>query len=230
MLQTYYNYDREKIMGLSSVDLLDYVNAMLDSGYTFDRLCSEKSLRNKTIRARLQKINAYYNQKLKRYVVQNDDRETTKEILTKHCFDTKEIGNNDVAITMQLQNKHTTNTIQNKHSEGTLTGGDVETLDALRKAIIDLTEQVKTLNDSGKLGDPGQNSSIKNSSAPTEESKGFKVRRFDSKAVSRSQKFYPEVLEALAEIKQQYPEYSLQLILNTLILEGVDSLNISRLK
>ena len=224
MLQTYYNYDREKIMRLSSVDLLDYINTMLDNGYTLKKLCVEKGLRDKTIRARLHKCNAYYDQKLRRYVVQKDDDGTTKETLDKHYFDTKEVNDKDVAITMELQDKHNTNTIQDKPSEVILTGGHIETLDELRKAIVDLTEQVKTLNNSGKLGDPGQNRSIKNSSAPTEESKGFKVRRFDSKAVSRSQKFYPEVLEALAEIKQQYPEYSLQLILNTLILEGIETI------
>lgn len=227
MLQTYYNYDREKIMGLSSVDLLDYINTMLDNGYTLKKLCVEKGLRDKTIRARLHKCNAYYDQKLRRYVVQKDDDGTAKETLDKHYFDTKEVSDKDVVITMKLQDKHNVNTTQNKPYEGTLVGGDIETLDALRKAIVDLTEQVKTLNNSGKLVDLVDREDITSPPAPAKISNGFKVRRFESKAVSRSQKFYPEVLEALSEIKQQYPEYSLQLILNTLILEGIEKITFS---
>lgn len=49
----------------------------------------------------------------------------------------------------------------------------------------------------------------------------FNLYRSNSKAVSRSYRVYPEVLEKLEQVKSKYPEFSLQDIFNSLLMEAL---------
>lgn len=50
----------------------------------------------------------------------------------------------------------------------------------------------------------------------------FKLYRSNGKAVSRSYRVYPEVLEKLEQVKSKYPEYSLQDVFNSLLMEALE--------
>lgn len=50
----------------------------------------------------------------------------------------------------------------------------------------------------------------------------FNLYRSNNKAVSRSYRIYPEVLEKLEQVKSKYPEYSLQDVFNSLLMEAME--------
>lgn len=50
----------------------------------------------------------------------------------------------------------------------------------------------------------------------------FTVYNFKSKPVPRNFRIYPEILEKLQLLKEHYPTYSMQGIINTLLMESLD--------
>lgn len=51
---------------------------------------------------------------------------------------------------------------------------------------------------------------------------GFEVRVFEEKPITRNYKFYPEMLEELYKLKEKYPQYTLQDMMNTLLMESLE--------
>lgn len=50
----------------------------------------------------------------------------------------------------------------------------------------------------------------------------FEVRVFKEKAITRNYKFYPEMLSELYKLKEKYPQYTLQDMMNTLLMESLE--------
>ena len=59
----------------------------------------------------------------------------------------------------------------------------------------------------------------------TEKNKELELRVFDSPVKQISYRYHTEVLEALERICEQYPHYTKHSIINSLLMDALDSLN-----
>lgn len=60
-------WNKDKVMSLSNSELLQYINYMLENGWSMGRLYEEKGIRRQTIRDRLKKYGYTYNKDLNQY-------------------------------------------------------------------------------------------------------------------------------------------------------------------
>lgn len=178
---------REEILALDNMELLNYVNSMLQQGYSMNTLEQHTGIRRQTLRDRLKKINAFYDKDVQQYVIQGEISENKK-----------------VETTIEVT----------KNKKGVLSPSDTQTLDSLRGAIEELTAQLIQLNDQGEAPKLQQQD--------FKDSKEFNIVKFEGTALNRNHKFYPQVLERLEKFKNKHSEYTLQLVINTLLWEALE--------
>lgn len=212
--EIYDTYSREKIMSLKGIELLDYVNTMLQNGYGFKQLCEAKGLRNKTIRQRLKdQCGAVYDMKLKYYVT--DDNGFVP---------------NDIPMLSNTEPYHTKNT---EHTEGGDVGGCIISANhviELTTAINNLMHEIICLNDTmitqqkktiQQIPTTPQTSFSTKIQPPAPVSK-FEVIPFTGEIKTRPIKVYPDVLKRLDAFCEQYPQYSKQRVISTLLSHALD--------
>ena len=108
---------------------------------------------------------------------------------------------------LQVQHKHKGNTqgilskeIENKSLE--------ERVSALEKAMKELK---------------GEKTPEKHKTNTTKNTYNLNIYRSTERPISRNHRFYPEVLEKLKEVKELYPEYTIQDIINSLLMEAISN-------
>lgn len=218
--ETYETYDREKIMSLKGNELLDYVNTMLQNGYGFKQLCEAKGLRNKTIRQRLRdQCGAVYDMKLKCYVTDNN----------------KNVSN-DVPIVSSTESYPTDDTNNNEGGGGGSCEVSANQITDLTSAINNLMREIVCLNDTMTAQVTHQKRAIQQMQITPQPSASAKVQHpasvssvskfeaipFTGEIKTRPVKVYPEVLERLDAFCLQYPQYSKQRIISTLLSHALD--------
>lgn len=200
-LEPYKEYTRDKIMSLPGKELVEYVNYMLDQGYSFGKLCEEKQLRNKTIRARLkERCGAVYDTRLKRYVV--------NEVKMQSKYD-----NNVIETHIE-----THNAISNA-TPGILSIQDTATINDLKEAILGLTNQLAKVNVIQPVEQPQE---AKNTPKIGGEDITFNVLNLNGEVKARPMKLYPEVIDRLDAFCDKHKQYSKQRIISTLLMEAMD--------
>ena len=200
-LESYKEYTRDKIMSLPGKELLEYVNYMLDQGYSFGKLCEEKQLRNKTIRARLkERCGAVYDTRLKKYVI--------NEVKIQSEYD-----NNVIETPIE-----THNAISNV-TPGILSIQDTATINELKEAILGLTNQLAKVNVIQPVEQPQE---AKNTPKIGGEDITFNVLNLNGEVRARPMKLYPEVMERLDAFCDKHKQYSKQRIISTLLMEAMD--------
>lgn len=200
-LESYKEYTRDKIMSLPGKELLEYVNYMLDQGYSFGKLCEEKQLRNKTIRARLkERCGAVYDTRLKKYVINEVEIQS-------------EYDNNVIETPIE-----THNAISNV-TPGILSIQDTATINDLKEAILGLTNQLAKVNVIQPVEQPQE---AKNTPKIGGEDITFNVLNLNGEVKARPIKLYPEVMERLDAFCDKHKQYSKQRIISTLLMEAMD--------
>lgn len=213
-MEAFETYNRSDIMALQGEYLLEYVNYMLGKGYSFEKLCQEKKLRNKTIRGRLkEQCGAVYNQKLKRYVI------NTSEIHSEPNSVVIETPKETQKVIQKVLSKETDKEYQkNPFSPGVLSNEDTEVINSLKEAILGLSGEIATLNTTNQLKQPqGAKNTVK-----TDDNTEFNVLNLNGEVKSRPMKLYPEVLDRLDSFCERFPQYSKQRIISTLLMEAMD--------
>lgn len=215
-MEAFETYNRSDIMALQGEYLLEYVNYMLGKGYSFEKLCQEKKLRNKTIRGRLkEQCGAVYNQKLKRYVI------NTSEIHSEPNSVVIETPKETQKVIQKVLSKETDKEYQkNPFSPGVLSNEDTEVINSLKEAILGLTSELSTLNNNQPVQ---QIQEVKNTLKPdVSDSNEFTVLNLNGEVKNRPMKLYPEVLDRLDAFCEKFPQYSKQRIISTLLMEAMD--------
>lgn len=213
-MEAFETYNRSDIMALQGEYLLEYVNYMLGKGYSFEKLCQEKKLRNKTIRGRLkEQCGAVYNQKLKRYVI------NTSEIHSEPNSVVIETPKETQKVIQKVLSKETDKEYQkNPFSPGVLSNEDTEVINSLKEAILGLTSELATLN----ANQPLQQLQGAKNTVKTDDNTDFNVLNLNGEVKNRPMKLYPEVLNRLDAFCDKYPQYSKQRIISTLLMEAMD--------
>lgn len=224
IFETYDKYNRDDIMALKGDDLLAYVNTMLQNGYTVQSLCKDKGLRNKTIRHRLNNLSgAVYDQKLKCYV------KDSESIQPNYSNNTSQINKKDNDDTISLHLKYNSNTPVSQVSQDTTEEQPTETavIKDLKDCIINLTNEIISLN--GAISEQRQRQQqTPPAQEGTQEVKGcvsagkFEAIPFTGQPKTRPMKIYPDVLKRLDDFCDQYPQYSKQRVISTLLSQALD--------
>ncbi|MBP3930510.1 MAG: hypothetical protein J6D47_13215 [Peptostreptococcaceae bacterium] len=208
-LESYKEYTRDKIMSLPGKELLEYVNYMLDQGYSFGKLCEEKQLRNKTIRARLkERCGAVYDTRLKKYVI--------NEVKIQSEYD-----NNVIETPIETHNAISNVTPIEIHNvtPGILSIQDTATINELKEAILGLTNQLAKVNVIQPVEQPQE---AKNTPKIGGEDITFNVLNLNGEVKARPMKLYPEVIDRLDAFCDKHKQYSKQRIISTLLMEAMN--------
>ena len=221
ILETYEKYNRDDIMTLTGDDLLNYVNTMLQNGYTFQALCDAKGLRNKTIRQRLKRLSgAVYDQKLKYYI---KDPESLQSNYSDNISPKDSEQNNDGFLSYQ---KYDYNTSISQHTtEGQTVEKDI--MQDLKECIVNLTHEIICLNDTMSIQYQRQQETPPARKEAQEFESfvlggKFEAIPFTGQPKTRPVKIYPEILERLDAFCLKYPQYSKQRVISTLLSHALD--------
>lgn len=208
-MEYFIEYQKKDIMALPSLELLEYVNYMMHNGYSFNKLCEEKGLYKKTIRARMKQVGAFYDGDLKKYII--NDLESSLKYDNDVIETKKEIQN--------VSPKTSSNTIKNPNViPGVLSVQDTDVINSLKEAILGLTNELSSLKTSHPTN---QLQEVKNT-VKSDANKEFMVLNLNGEVKSRPMKLYPEVLDRLDAFCERFPQYSKQRIISTLLMEAMD--------
>lgn len=221
LLETYEKYNREDIMALTGDDLLNYVNTMLQNGYTFQALCDAKGLRNKTIRQRLRKLSgAVYDQKLKYYI---KNSESSQSDYSDNILPTYSEQIDDIFSSQQQYDYDTP--ISQHTTEGQTTEKAI--IEDLKECIVNLTHEIIYLNDTMSIQYQRQQETPPAQKEAQEFESfvlggKFEAIPFTGQPKTRPVKIYPDVLKRLDDFCEQYPQYSKQRVISTLLSHALD--------
>lgn len=221
ILETYEKYTRNDIMALTGDDLLNYVNTMLQNGYTFQALCDAKGLRNKTIRQRLRKLcGAVYDQKLKYYI---KDSESSQSDYSDNILPIYSEQIDDIFSSQQQYDYDTP--ISQYTTEGQTTEKAI--IEDLKECIVNLTHEIICLNDTMSIQYQRQQETPPARKEAQEFENfvlggKFEAIPFTGQPKTRPVKIYPEILERLDAFCLKYPQYSKQRVISTLLSHALD--------
>lgn len=226
MDKIYKEYTKEKLEQTmkeqQGTDFLNFINEMLQSGWSLSKIDKAKIMTKKAIRERMKKMNAFYDSSVNQYVIQ--------DVQVGELTDIKNIQNsynsgtvNQVSVTQDItkpsNNDHKEDEKQIQSTELNLSTSNVELLQSLESAMKQLTKQMIQLN---------QNGVKVNGSTPEpaigSESGEFVARRFDKddQLINRNHRFYESVLNRLNQFHEDHNQYNLQQTINNLLSEALE--------
>lgn len=202
------------------VDFLNFINDMLQNGWSLSKLDKAKIMTKKAIRERMKKMNAIYDSSINQYVIQDIQTADTKEIQNDYSEDTDKSFNITMKDIKPLNNLHKSDEKKIQHTEINLVPSNVELLQSLEDAMKQLTKQMVQLNQNG-LKVNGLVSPVPAIESKTNE---FIAKRFDKddKLINRNHRFYESVLSRLNAFHEDSPQYNLQQTINSLLSEALE--------
>lgn len=222
------------------IDFLNFINEMLNDGWSLTKIDKAKIMTKKAIRERMKKMNAAYDSSINQYVIQDiqtDDKLDTNEIQKSIINDIIQTQNDNKMDTDKSVNaiKYITNTSHNSHevdekqlqsTELNLSANNVELLQSLEAAMKQLTKQMTQLNQNGVKVN-GLVGSAMPEPATGSNTGEFVAKRFDKddQLINRNHRFYESLLQRLNEFHEDHPQYNLQQTINSLLSEILDKYN-----
>ena len=233
MDKIYKGYTKEKLEQTmkeqQGTDFLNFINEMLQSGWSLSKIDKAKIMTKKAIRERMKKMNAFYDSSVNQYVIQ--DVQVGEVIDIKNIQSSYNTGTVDQvsvtqAITKPSNNDHKEAEKQIQSTEMNFSSSNVELLQNLEVAMKQLTKQIIQLNQNG-LKVNGSIGSVTPASATGSNSNEFIAKRFDKddQLINRNHRFYESVLERLNTFHQDHPQYNLQQTINNLLSEALEKYN-----
>lgn len=226
MDKIYKEYTKEKLEQTmkeqQGTDFLNFINEMLQSGWSLSKIDKAKIMTKKAIRERMKKMNAFYDSSVNQYVIQ--------DVQVGELTDIKNIQNsynsgtvNQVSVTQDItkpsNNDHKEDEKQIQSTELNLSTSNVELLQSLESAMKQLTKQMIQLNQNGvKVNGSTPEPAIES------ESGEFVARRFDKddQLINRNHRFYESVLNRLNQFHEDHNQYNLQQTINNLLSEALE--------
>lgn len=195
------------------IDFLNFINEMLNDGWSLTKIDKAKIMTKKAIRERMKKMNAAYDPSINQYVLQDvsvgDKMDTMKQddVLSKE----------DIKPSQKVRESDKK---QIQSTEMNLSSSNVELLQNLEVAMKQLTKQMAQLNQNGVKFN-GFESCI---SDVKSNSNDFIAKRFDKDdtLINRNHRFYESVLSRLNAFHEDHPQYNLQQTINSLLSEALE--------
>lgn len=231
MKTVYKEYTKERLEQTmkehQGIDFLNFINEMLNDGWSLTKIDKAKIMTKKAIRERMRKMGAMYDPMTCQYVMQDTPQTYIKEIQKEDCLDVNNMTNVLKEDIKPLNTVYKNDTKEIQPTEVNLSNSNVELLQSLELAMKQLTKQMTKLNENTlKLNHNGIKVNGSVSPAPITESNsnGFIAKRFDKddQLINRNHRFYNSVLERLNAFHEDYAQYNLQLTLNSLLSEALE--------
>lgn len=230
MDKIYKGYTKEKLEQTmkeqQGADFLNFINEMLQSGWSLSKIDKAKIMTKKAIRERMKKMNAFYDSSVNQYVIQ--------DVQVGELTDIKNIQNsyssgtvNHVSVTQDItkpsNNDHKGDEKQIQSTEMNLSTSNVELLQSLESAMKQLTKQIIQLNQNG-VKVSGSVGSIPPAPATGSNTDEFVAKRFDKddQLINRNHRFYESVLNRLNQFHEDHNQYNLQQTINNLLSEALE--------
>lgn len=207
-------------------DFLNFINEMLQRGWSLSKIDKAKIMTKKAIRERMKKMNAFYDSSVNQYVIQDvqvGEVTDIKNIQNSYNSGTVDQVSVTQVITKPSNNDHKEDEKQIQSTEMNLSPSNVELLQSLESAMKQLTKQMIQLNQNGVKvnGSIGSTPPIP---ASKSESGEFIAKRFDKddQLINRNHRFYESVLNRLNQFHEDHNQYNLQQTINNLLSEALE--------
>lgn len=230
MDKIYKGYTKEKLEQTmkeqQGTDFLNFINEMLQSGWSLSKIDKAKIMTKKAIRERMKKMNAFYDSSVNQYVIQDVQVGEVTDIKNiQNSYNSGEVNQVSAtqSITKPSNNDHKEDEKQIQSTEMNLSTSNVELLQSLESAMKQLTKQMIQLNQNGVKVN-GSIGATPPTPASGSNSNEFIARRFDKEdqLINRNHRFYESVLERLNTFHEDYPQYNLQQTINSLLSECLE--------
>ena len=230
MDKIYKGYTKDKLEQTmkeqQGTDFLNFINEMLQSGWSLSKIDKSKIMTKKAIRERMKKMNAFYDSSVNQYVIQDVQVGELTDIKNiQNSYNSGEVNQVSAtqSITKPSNNDHKEDEKQIQSTEMNLSPSNVELLQSLEGAMKQLTKQMIQLNQNGVKvnGSIGSTPPIP---ASKSESGEFIAKRFDKddQLINRNHRFYESVLNRLNQFHEDHNQYNLQQTINNLLSEALE--------
>ncbi|MTN91082.1 hypothetical protein GMB80_14325 [Turicibacter sanguinis] len=223
----YKTYTKEKLEQTmkeqQGVDFLNFINDMLQNGWSLSKIDKAKIMTKKAIRERMKKMNAFYDSSISQYVMQDSQTTDTNGIQNEYNEDSNRSINVSKEDIKPLINVHKKDEKEIQQTQVNLSTSNVELLQNLEIAMKQLTKQMAQLNQNGVK----VNGSVSPASVTGSNSNEFIAKRFDKddQLINRNHRFYESVLRRLNAFHDDHPQYNLQQTINSLLSEALERYN-----